>query len=91
MEFEFGSFLLAYALEHEDIVVEKTKGENDVIAGTSPTTHPRAKTRSLSSQEQNNNHYKHTKTNHQTIKTNILQLKRENLLSMGRILKLQPS
>jgi hypothetical protein len=27
MEFEFGSFLLAYALEREDIVVEKTKRE----------------------------------------------------------------
>jgi hypothetical protein len=27
MEFGFGSFLLAYALEREDIVVEKTKGE----------------------------------------------------------------
>jgi hypothetical protein len=27
MEFGFGSFLLAHALEREDIVVEKTKGE----------------------------------------------------------------
>jgi hypothetical protein len=27
MEFEFGSFLLAYVLEREDIMVEKTKGE----------------------------------------------------------------
>jgi hypothetical protein len=27
LEFEFGSFLLAYALEREDIMVEKTKGE----------------------------------------------------------------
>jgi hypothetical protein len=27
MEFGFGSFLLAYVLEREDIVVEKTKGE----------------------------------------------------------------
>jgi hypothetical protein len=27
MEFGFGSFLLAYALVREDIVVEKTKGQ----------------------------------------------------------------
>jgi hypothetical protein len=27
MEFRFGSFLLAYALEREDIVVKKTKRE----------------------------------------------------------------
>jgi hypothetical protein len=27
MEFGFGSFLLAYALECKDIVAEKTKGE----------------------------------------------------------------
>jgi hypothetical protein len=27
MEFGFGSFLLVYALEREDIAVEKTKGE----------------------------------------------------------------
>jgi hypothetical protein len=26
MEFGFGSFLLAYVLEREDIMVEKTKG-----------------------------------------------------------------
>jgi hypothetical protein len=32
---------------------------------------------SLSRQEQNNKHYKHTKTNYQTTETNILQLKRE--------------
>jgi hypothetical protein len=50
---------------------------SDAAVGTSPTTHQQAKTRSLNKQEQNNKHYKNTKTNYQTTETSVLQLKRE--------------
>jgi hypothetical protein len=77
MEFEFGSFLLSYALEHDDVVVEKTRGEMMSLQAQVPQHINEKKTRSLSRQEQNNKHYKHTKTNYQTTETNVLQLKRE--------------
>jgi hypothetical protein len=90
MEFEFGSFLLAYVLEREDIVVEKTKGEMMSLQAQVPQ-HINEKNKESKQSRANNKHYKHTKTNHQSIETNVLQLKRENLLSMGHILKLQHS
>jgi hypothetical protein len=76
MEFGFGSFLLAYALEREDIVVEKTKGEMMSLQAQVPQ-HINEKNKESKQLRANNKHYKHTKTNYQTTGTSILQLKRE--------------
>jgi hypothetical protein len=82
MEFEFGSSLLAYALEREDIVVEKTKGEMISLQAQVPQ-HINEKNKESKQSRANNKHYKHTKTNHQTTETSVFQLKRGKPLKYG--------